>query len=513
MATKDLLIAIDIGTQSGRAALIDFHGNIWASSGKEYDLHTPAPGWAEQDAHFFWNATTYNIRKILQTSGVSADRVAAVAAAAQMHGPIPIDRDGNVLVPQIQLWLDKRNAELVQAMSLDPEISNAYDHVGNTPSTAWLGFKIKWIQENQPDVYAKTWKFLTISAYITYMLTRVPVIDPSEASGSYLMDAKRETWSAKMFEVMGLDLDKFPEILGCSQIAGCVTEEAARQTGLTVGTPVAVGSSDMMASLLTAGLTEIGFAVDITGTAAMLCILGDKPVSSPCIQNLHHAMPGWITFGIVEYGGVSLKWFKDEFCLPEIQEAKQQGVSPYWFLNKMAAAVPSGSEGLLFYPYFLGERGLGSPYSRGVFFGLTPRVGRGVMARAIMEGIVFDMRRALEIAEDGGLKVTQIRSVGGGAQSPLWCQIRADIYKKPIAMVETFEGGTLGSAMLAGVAAGVYEDVSEAANRLVKVARIIEPDSKASSIYDQQFEIFKDLHDRMMEPWQAMAKITSSSGS
>ena len=132
------------------------------------------------------------------------------------------------------------------------------------------------------------------------------------------------------------------------------------------------------------------------------------------------------------------------------------------------------------------------------------------MARAIMEGIVFDMRRALEIAEDGGVKVTQIRSVGGGAQSPLWCQIRADIYKKPIAVVETFEGGTLGSAMLAGVAAGAYQDVGEAANRLVKIARIIEPDPKASSIYDQQFEIFKDLHDRMMEPWQAMAKITAA---
>jgi xylulokinase len=268
----------------------------------------------------------------------------------------------------------------------------------------------------------------------------------------------------------------------------------------------------MMASLLAAGLTEVGQAVDVTGTAAMMCILGEKPVMNPRIQNLHHAMPGWVTFGIVEYGGVSLKWFKDEFCLVEILEGTRLNVSPYKLLDEKAEAVPPGSEGMLFYPYFLGERGLGSPYSRGVFFGLTPRSGRGAMARAIMEGIVFDMRRTLEIAEQGGVNVTQIRSVGGGAQSRLWCQIRADIYKKPIAVLETFEGGTLGSAILAGVAAGAYPNTSAAADRLVKVSQVIEPDLKASAVYDQQFEIFKDLHDRMMDPWQAMARVVSTAG-
>lgn len=506
MTHKDILIAIDIGTQSGRAALVDFDGRILASSGKEYDLHTPAPGWAEQPAQVFWEATVYNIRKILQESGIAPERVAAIAAGAQMHGPIPIDEQGHVLAPQIQLWLDKRNAELVKRMSQDQRISQAYPLTGNTPSTAWLGFKIKWMQENQPEIYAKTWKFLTISAYITYKLCGAPVIEASEASGSYLMDARQEKWSPEMFQALGLDPERFPEILPCSRVAGGVTAEAARETGLVEGTPVAVGSSDMMASLLAAGLTEIGRAVDVTGTAAMMCILGEKPVQDPRIQNLHHAMPGWVTFGIVEYGGISLKWFKDEFCLAEIQEGQALGVSPYKLLDEKAAQVPPGAEGLLFYPYFLGERGLGSPYSRGVIFGLTPRSGRPAIARAIMEGIIFDMRRTLEIAEKGGVNVTQIRSVGGGAQSELWCQMRADIYQKPVAVLETFEGGTLGSAILAGVAAGAYASEAEAAERLVKVARVLQPNLANKAVYDAQFEIFKDLHDRMMEPWQAMAR-------
>lgn len=504
----DHLLAVDIGTQSARAALVDFDGRIVASSSQLYDLDSPAPGWAQQDARTWWSATANNIRTVLNETGIDPGRVAAVAAGGQMHCTIPLDGEGEVLTPFVQIWCDKRNADLVAEHGQRPEIASAVDVVGNTPSPAWLGWKIKWVQQYQPEVYAKTWKFLTAGAYITYQLTGVPTIDYAEASGSFLMNAETEEWSTRMFERVGIDQDKLPPIVACTKVAGGVTEAAAKETGLAPGTPVAAGGSDMMATLLAAGLTEVGQAVDVAGTAAMMCIMAERPGSDLRLQNLHHGMPGWVTFGIVETGGGSLKWFKDTLCHEEIMQAERDGDSPYRLLDLKAAQVEPGAEGLLFYPYLLGERGLGSPYSRGVFFGLSQRTGKGAMARAVMEGIIFDMRRMLEIAEANGTQVTEIRTVGGGAQSPFWNQIRADIYGKPIAVLKTFEGGTLGSAMIAGVAAGVFADLPAAARQLVSVDEVVLPNPEVTALYDRQFEVFKDLHDRMMEPYEALARIS-----
>lgn len=192
---------------------------------------------------------------------------------------------------------------------------------------AWLGWKIKWLQANQPDVYQKTWKVLTASAYITYQLTGgFPVIDYSEASGSFLMDAKRQTWSSHMFELLGFDADKLPPLLTSSQVAGKVSREAALATGLLEGTPVAVGAGDMLCTLLAAGLTQTGRAVDITGTSSIMCIYTSQPVLDQRLMNLHHSMPGWVTFGICDSGGGSLKWVKDAFCQEEKERAALRGV-------------------------------------------------------------------------------------------------------------------------------------------------------------------------------------------
>ena len=363
----DHLLAVDIGTQSARAALVDFDGRIVASSSQLYDLDSPAPGWAQQDARTWWSATAHNIRTVLQETGLDPHRVAAVAAGGQMHCTIPLDEEGEVLTPYVQIWCDKRNADLVAEHTQRPEIADAVDLVGNTPSPAWLGWKIKWVQQHQPEVYAQTWKFLTAGAYITYQLTGVPTIDFAEASGSFLMNAEKGEWSSRMFDLVGIDQDKLPPIVACTKVAGGVSKAAARETGLAPGTPVAAGGSDMMATLLAAGLTEVGQAVDVAGTAAMMCIMAEKPGRDLRLQNLHHGMPGWVTFGIVETGGGSLKWFKDILCHEEIMEAARTGDSPYRLLDLKAAQVKPGAEGLLFYPYLLGERGLGTPSSRCLF--------------------------------------------------------------------------------------------------------------------------------------------------
>jgi xylulokinase len=508
MTAESCVLAIDIGTSGSRAALVDFSGNILASAAQAYDLESPAPGWAQQDARLWWRVSVKNIRSVFESSGISPASVAAVAAGGQMHATIPIDTSGQVLTPAVQLWCDKRCAGIVAEMGKRAEIIESFPLVGNVPTAAWLGWKIKWLQANQPDVYHKTWKVLTASAYITYQLTGgIPVIDFSEASGSFLMDASRLTWSGDMFKVLGLDLHMLPPILPSSQVAGKVSREAAQATGLLAGTPVAVGAGDMLCTLLAAGLTQRGRAVDITGTSSIMCIYTGAPVLDRRLMNLHHSMPGWVTFGICDSGGGSLKWFKDTFCQEEKQKAARNRVSPYPLLDKQAEQIEPGTEGLLFYPYLLGERTLGSAYSRGVFFGLTPRSGKGALARAIMEGIAFEMRRSLEIARNSGMTVDQIRLVGGGAQSPLWNQIKANIYQLPVAVLKTFEGGTLGAAILAGVAGGVFPDEASAADQVVQIDHILQPDPAQAELYNRLYEVFKDLHDRMIEPFERLAQI------
>ena len=224
-------------------------------------------------------------------------------------------------------------------------------------------------------------------------------------------------------------------------------------------------------------------------------------------MNLHHAMPGWIPFGICEAGGGSLKWFKDELCAAEQATAAALGVDVYEILNAKAAAVEPGVEGLLYLPYLMGERLLGSPYARGVFFGLTPRTGIGAMMRAVMEGVCFELRRTLEIVERAGNQVTEVYTTGGGARSALWSQIKADIYQKPVVTLSASEGGVVGSAILAGVGAGAYPDIRAGAARCVLVDRSYTPQPALFARYDYLYDLFKDVHDRLQTPFERLAHL------
>jgi xylulokinase len=504
---RGLLMGIDIGTQSTRAALLDLDGRLVASAATPQEMETPRPGWAEQDPQLWWDSTTANIRRVIAQAEISPHQILGVGVSGQMHGTVPISAEGELLSHAVQLWCDKRSAELVDEFKARPEAASAYRIAGSPPVANWFGFKIKWLQVHQPDVYRRAWKFMVPKDYINFKLTGTVATDYSEASGSFLMDANSRTWSQELVDKLAIDPAKLPELHPAYDVLGQVTADAAAQTGLAEGTPVVTGGGDMLCMLLAAGITRPGRASDVTGTASIMSVFTEAPVFDERLMNLHHVMPGWIPFGIIDSGGGSLKWFKDSLCHPEVVQAQAAGTEVYDTLNALAAQVEPGAEGLLYFPYLMGERTLGTPYARGVFFGITPRTRKGVMIRAIMEGVTFELRRTLEIVQGAGHDVNVVYHTGGGAYSDLWSQIKADIYHKKVVTFETSEGGILGSAVLAGVGAGAYPDPASGIELCLRVDKEFQPHPEWSDRYDALFELFKEVHDALQEPYNKLARI------
>jgi xylulokinase len=505
---SESLMGIDIGTQSIRVALLDLDGRVFASASTPQDMQTPRPGWAEQDPQVWWDSVVANIRRVLAETGVPPREILGIGVSGQMHGTVPIDTTGELLSHAVQLWCDKRSAGLVDEFKSRPEVAHAYRIAGSPPVANWVGFKIKWLQVHQPDLYRQTWKFVLPKDFINFKLTGAVATDYSEASGSFLMDAQTKTWSQELAAMIGIDIGKLPDIHPSSKVIGRVTAEAATLTGLAEGTPVVAGGGDMLCTLLAAGIIRPGCASDITGSSGLFSVYAEMPVLDPRLMNLHHVIPGWIPFGVTDSGGASLKWFRDSFCQSEIAEAQRTGRKTYSILDALAAEIEPGAEGVLYFPYLMGERTLGTPYARGVFFGITHRTGKGALVRAIMEGVTFELRRTLEIIEGAGQRVDVVYHSGGGAYSDLWSQIKADIYGKKVVTFETSEGGILGSAILAGVGAGVYEDAASGAARCLRVAKEFEPRVEWRERYDALFALFEEIHDLLQGPYERLARVS-----
>lgn len=504
--SEEYLLGIDIGTESARAALVDLSGNLVAGASEGYNLSVPSPGWAEQDPQMWWEATVKNIRSVIEQSGIQPRQIVAVGSAGQMHAPVPIDGQGCLISNQVLLWCDKRSDPQCTLLKPGLQESDALHVTGNPVVPAWTGFKMRWLKEHRADLYSKTDKFLSCNGYINFMLTGEVYTDLSEASGTFLFDAHTKSWSPELCRELGVDAEKLPEIISSEQTIGHVTEQAARVTGLASGTPVVAGGGDMMCLILGAGIATPGMACDIGGTACDVSVFTPEPLYDDRLMHLHHVAPGgWISFGILDSG--AFKWFRDEYCVAEKAEAAKRGIKAYDLLTEMAGTVPAGAEGLIFLPYLLGERTLGTSASRAVFFGYTPRHTIAHSVRAIMEGIVFDLRQSLEIITEKGIVVDMIRTVGGSANSLLWNQMKADIYRQKMQTLTNFEGGVMGAAILAATGAGVYKDAAAAAKSMVRIEKTYQPDPASAARYDRYYTMFKELHDGMQPYFIKLSKI------
>ena len=488
MAAAEHVLAVDIGTQTARAALVDRAGRVADSASSPIDLFTPAPGWSEQAPEDWWAAAAGSASAVLRRNPGMA--VAAVGVGAQMHGVVPLDAAGRSLAPRVAIWNDKRAASQAAAVAARPDAAGLSAVAGNLPLPAWAGFKIAWLRDHAPDVHRRAATYLVVKDLVNLRLTGVRATDPSEASGTWLLDARSGRWSDDLLAAVGVAREVLPDVAGPGAVIGGVTAEAAAATGLAAGTPVVCGAGDMLCQLLAAGSTRPGRAAEVSGTASVMAAWADRPAADPRVMNLRAAGDGWVRFGIADAGGVSLRWFGDQLG----------GGAPLEALLPAAAAVPAGSGGLLFLPSLLGERTLGSSAARGAFVGLTPAHGRPELLRAILEGVAFELRRALEVVAE---RPESLRVTGGGAANGLWNQVRADVYGLPVRPLAAVEGGIRGAAILAGVGAGWWDDPAAAAERLACVAEEVRPDPDRRRRYDALYAEFRAVHDLLDARWAA----------
>jgi xylulokinase len=498
-------LVIDIGTEGAKGAIVDNHGKIICEAGQNYSLKCPKPGWAEQDPEDWWHATLKIIKEVITRSKIPPDDIIAIGVCGQMHAPVPVSKDHELLYRSPPLWCDKRN--VTQCIKLGEKINEEeiIRKTGNTITPAWMGIKIMWIKENHPIIYERAYKFLTPKDFIIMRLTDTFVTDWSEASGSFLMDVTTGNWSQELAEILGIDLEKLPEIYPSYEIVGEVTCEAARLTGLRKGTPVIAGGGDFPCAVLGAGIISSEEAVDVTGTSSLFAVYVEKPIFNIRLMNLHHVIDGWITFNEVEAG--LLRWFRDNFGIIENKIAAERGISTYKVMDEEAEKVPPGAGGLIVFPHFIGERFLDRLYSRGAFIGLTLAHNRQYIIRAIMEGITYELRRISELIEKNNEKINLIKFVGGGASSTFWAKLKADIYGKPIATLSSYQGGLIGLTILSMIATKIVDNAREAVNQLIKVSQIYEPDPELHDFYNKMHALYKEVYEKLGQLYTMYEKL------
>jgi xylulokinase len=495
---KDLLLAIDVGTGSVRAALITLTGETAAFSAREHDQIVPQFGWSEQRPASWWDGAVATVRTVLGKVDQGQHRVAAVAACGQMHGTVLIDDAGRLVLDRVPLWNDKRTREIVDEFQRTHDTDSMLRIVGNPPTVAFAAFKLMWIKRHEPKAYAAARTLLMPKDYINFRLTGKRAIDFPEASCNYLLDIRHRTWSEEIVRLTGLELGMLPPLKNASDVLGTVTKEAERETGLLEGTPVVVGAGDYPVTLLGSGVTQVGMGSDVTGTSTLITLMTEEPVLDSAITNVQGVAGGWGAFTILDAGGDAMRWARRAF---------HDNQYSYQRIVELAGEAPAGADRLIFLPYLNGERLAKQGNSRAQFVGLTSGHNAGHLHRAVMEGVAFASRRNIEIMKSRGNQLDRLVAAGGGAKTRLWLEIKASIYGCPILTPSDPECGVLGCAMLAGVGAGIFDSIDDAVRRLVRYDVEILPDPSWSDRYQRMAAFFNRVYTQSESYWDEMEKL------
>ena len=509
----DLLLGIDVGTTAAKAALIGQDGQVEAVHQASYRTHYLKPGWVEQHPEDWWDAVCAVVQAVLAQTPGAPDRVAGLAVSSQAPALIALDHLGRVLRPAL-IWMDRRAEAEAQQLKDSLGFDRVFQITGNRPDPYFLAAKVLWFRNHEPHLLAQTHQFVQVNGYINYRLTGQIAVDPTHAALMQLWQRESGEWSAEMCEACGIDMAQLPACCPAHHVLGEVTASAAQATGLRPGTPVMVGMIDAVAAALEAGVADAGTAAEMTGTSTVLMIPNKSGMTEPSLIAIPHVVPDiHLLVGAIVASGASLNWYCEQFGLIEQQASALLDADVFDLLTQQAARVSPGSDGVIFLPYMMGERSpLWHTNARGVLFGLSLATSRGAIIRAILEGTVFAMLHNIQTAEEAGVTMKKLRSVGGGTRSALWNQIKADVLGVPILLPEAPIGAPFGDAILVGAGLGLFPNLQDTLKRIVQIKTVYQPHPEHHAAYQAIFHLFRTLYKHLREDFDAAAAISAAEG-
>ncbi len=500
-------IGIDIGTSGTKTVLFNEKGDTIASSLYEYPLYQPHVGWAEQNPEDWWNATVWTIKDVISKSKVKASEIKGLGLSGQMHGLVMLDKDYNVLRPSI-IWCDQRTAKECEEITNIVGKDRLIEITANPALTGFTASKVMWVKNNEPQIFEKAYKILLPKDFIRFRLTGEFATEVSDASGMQFLNIKERKWSDEVLEKLGIDKGLLAKVYESPEVTGKITKKIAEMTGLSEGTIVVGGAGDQAAGAVGNGIVKKGVVSSTIGTSGVVFAYMDKPYIDKLgrVHTFCHAVPGaWHVMGVTQGAGLSLRWFRDNFCNSEKEVASFTGKDPYEIMTEIASKVKPGCDGLIYLPYMMGERTPHlDPYARAVFFGLSAKHTKADMLRAVLEGVAFSLKDCMEIIKEMGIEVKEVRASGGGGKSPLWRQIQSDMFETEVYTVKSQEGPALGVALLAMVGTGLYKSVEEACENTIVTTTKILPIEENIKVYRKLYPIYQNLYKDLKEEYRKL---------
>lgn len=477
-----LYIGIDLGTSSVKLLLMDENGTVKNIVSREYPLYFPHPGWSEQEPADWYRETMQGLKELLE--GFDKSQVNGISFGGQMHGLVILDEKDEVIRPAI-LWNDGRTAEECDYLNDKIGKEKLSEYTANIAFTGFTAPKILWLEKNEPENFARIQKIMLPKDYIAYRLTGVHCTDVSDASGMLLLDVKNRRWSGEMCEICHISEDMLPKLFESYECVGTVLPEIAKELGISGSVRVAAGAGDNAAAAVASGTVGDGNCNISLGTSGTIFISSEK--FSVDENNALHAFcdanGAYHLMGCMLSAASCNKWWLEEILGTKDYDKEQEQIAKL------------GENHVYYLPYLMGERSpYNNPNARATFIGMTMDTTRTDMTQAVLEGVAFALRDSFEVAKKLGIVIERTKICGGGAKSPLWKRIIANVLNIKVDVLKTEEGPSLGGAMLAAVACGEYETVEEAAEKLVKIVDTVDPEPELVKKYEERYQQFQNIY-------------------
>ncbi|WP_035987966.1 gluconokinase [Leptolyngbya sp. KIOST-1] len=513
MADQNYIIGVDIGTTSTKSVLFTEAGKVVGKALVTYPLYTPDVATAEQDPEEILTAVVKTVQKLMEAYVLNPSQVLGLCFSSAMHSLILIDAAGQPLTPSIT-WADNRSAGWEKRIKADMEGHAVYRRTGTPIHPMSPLVKLAWLRHEQPELFQSAARFISIKEYVFYRLLGRYVVDHSIATAMGLLNLETLDWDPGALAIAGVSPSSLSELVPTTAVLTGLKPEMANAMGLREETPIIAGSSDGVLSNLGVGAIASGLVAVTVGTSGAVRAVVDRPITDPqerlfCYPLTEHH---WVIGGAVNNGGIALRWVRDQLADAEVATAKRLGQDVYGLLTKMAAAVPAGSEGLLFHPYLMGERSpLWNANARASFFGLSVKHTKSHLVRAVLEGIVYNLYLVLKALEDFAGPATLIQATGGFAESPLWRQMMADIFNREVKIPEHYESSCLGAAVLGLHGLGRVPSLDMVSTMIGATYRH-QPIPENVTVYKKVLPVFEHLTEVLAREYDAIAALQAELG-